>query len=885
MRFEGDWTAPKDFFLETDIEGGNILAYQKFPGVRGLKGHLSMSRQNGNFHVDSTQVAVTLPQVFRAPLNARQAQGDIHWEKYTDYWLISGTDLRVQGEDAAGTGAVTVRMPSDKSVSPYVRLRVDFRDGNGAHAARYYPAARLSPTVLAWMERSFIAGHVKQGYVIYDGPIRNFPFRDGSGKFEVQGHVSRAVYNFLPGWEAIKQGEIDVTVNNDQVLVTGSGKLGSLDVSQVAVKTADAGEGKRTVHVSGKINGPLHETLRVLRETKPEPGKFRWLSYLPAELQATGEGTLNLDLTIPLGDAHSTQVNGEYRFLKNNLTLPGAGVTAEGVAGNVLFTEAGLDAGHVRARLMGGDIALTASQDQGELLLQGQGAITAQGLAPLLGPRVAPHVSGSVNWKASWRGLKDKIDLQAEAQVNKLKISLPPPLDFSDGLPEEKLIVRTEPSNRDTNLVLTASMGSRVNGKLIFARDDDGWRFTMGRVGLGEEHSVAPKDRGLHVNARIQSFDLDQWRSYFEGESTGALDFLNRVSVDIKSLTLFGRHFANQYIDFLHQREIWNGAVSGESAVGNVKFSGKGSSARLELELARLVLAEKKSARTDESADPRRLPTVVLHSKSFTFQNKALGELDFMAAPNASGWNIQRLNLTRPEMKLNVSGNWQFINNHHASEFVIGFNSSDMGKAMEAFGVPNQLAGGQVEIKSKLAWPGPPAAPQLATLNGKVEVSAKKGRFLQVKQGAGRLFGLLDFSAINRYLSFDFTPVFGKGFIYDQIEGQVNIDKGNALTHDFLIRGPATQINADGRIGLVAEDFDLKIELQPKLSNSVTLATWGVWGPQVAAVVLAAQKIFKKQIAAGTRITYVVKGPWDHPEITKSVRQHAPKNAPLKADE
>jgi uncharacterized protein YhdP len=40
----------------------------------------------------------------------------------------------------------------------------------------------------------------------------------------------------------------------------------------------------------------------------------------------------------------------------------------------------------------------------------------------------------------------------------------------------------------------------------------------------------------------------------------------------------------------------------------------------------------------------------------------------------------------------------------------------------------------------------------------------------------------------------------------------------------------------------------------------------------VAAAVLAVQKIFKKQIAKGTRITYVVKGPWDNPVITKLVK-------------
>jgi uncharacterized protein YhdP len=306
-----------------------------------------------------------------------------------------------------------------------------------------------------------------------------------------------------------------------------------------------------------------------------------------------------------------------------------------------------------------------------------------------------------------------------------------------------------------------------------------------------------------------------------------------------------------------------------------VKFSGKGPTARFEMDLAHLVLPDKQHERSDTPADPRRLPAVVLRSKSFELRRKQLGELDFMAEPDTTGWQFRRLNLTRPDMKLNASGGWQYDGKKHESRFDIEFNSPDMGKTMEAFGAPDQLAGGEVSVKSSLSWSGSPSNPQLAALSGKVDVSARKGRFVKVKSGAGRLFGLLDLSAIGRYLTLDFTPVFGRGLIYDRIQGEVKIEKGNAYTSGFSIRGPATQLDIGGRIGLAAEDFDLALELQPKISDTVTIATWGVLGPQVAAAVLAVQKIFKKQIAAGTRITYVVKGPWDNPVITKLVKGEA----------
>jgi uncharacterized protein YhdP len=208
-----------------------------------------------------------------------------------------------------------------------VKLRVDFH-GNGAHAARYYPAEHLSPATLAWMERSFLGGEITEGYLIYDGPIRDFPFRQHTGKFELRGHVRRGVYRFLPGWEPIKQAEVDVAVNGPEVLVTGNGKIGNLDANQVVVRTQDSSDGHRVVHVSGKVTGPVNETLNVLREVKPEPGTARWLAYVPDGLQSVGEGALSLDLNIPLGQAHSTTVSGEYRFLKSALRFPGTGVAA-----------------------------------------------------------------------------------------------------------------------------------------------------------------------------------------------------------------------------------------------------------------------------------------------------------------------------------------------------------------------------------------------------------------------------------------------------------------------------------------------------------------------------------------------------------------------------
>lgn len=192
-----------------------------------------------------------------------------------------------------------------------------------------------------------------------------------------------------------------------------------------------------------------------------------------------------------------------------------------------------------------------------------------------------------------------------------------------------------------------------------------------------------------------------------------------------------------------------------------------------------------------------------------------------------------------------------------------------MGATLAAFGAPDQMAQAEARVSARLAWPGSPSNPGLTGLDGEIKLGADKGRFLQIKPGAARLFGLLELKSIARYVTLDFAPAFGKGLAFDEIRGDVQIERGNAYTQNLTLTGPSLGLAVNGRIGLAAEDYDLLVEVNPKISDAVTLTSWGLFGPQAAAAALAIQKIFKKQIASGTRVNYVVRGPWEEPTVTR----------------
>lgn len=875
VQLAGDWAAPRYFSLKAELDGFGLQTYGDAPGVQGLSGRLTATSDGGEFEADAMQVRVALPGVFRAPLEAKRVRGQLAWQRQAESWQFSGDGLQLMMSDGQVGGDFTLHVPHDTARSPTLRLQTQFRNLNGAHAARYYPVRHLSRKTLEWMESSFLGGEITRGTLVYDGPIREFPFAAGQGRFTLQAQVRNGSYRFLPGWTPVRQAEVDVSVDRDQVRVTGQGRLGGLVARKVTVMTERTSTGHEQVRVRTGLTGPVAEAMRVLYQIEPGSPASDWTHYLPRGLEASGQGELTLAVDIPL-DHMPVRIDGEYRFRQASLREPATGALAEGLEGHVRFSENGVRDSQLRARFLGGAATLTASETDGQVLIHAQGQIGAEGLVALLGPRLAPHVGGSAAWNARWRSASATSGVfQLEAVLTGIHSRLPAPLHFPEGLPIERLVVRTESSSPD-NHVLGLRAGTGVDGRIVFGRQDGAWQLTGGRIAFGDVpgRPVSSRGRGLHVSARLDTLDLDRWFPFLGQE--GARDapaWLTRVSADVGAFELFDRDFGRVGVDLTREKDGWAGSLTGASAAGQLRYARRGQDTQLAFDLSTLTLPAAHAGGRGAETDPRRLPSLTVRSKTFQLRDKPLGELDFAAQPVASGWRISRLNLSRPETQLAATGDWRYSGAQHRSEFDLRLTSSDFSQTLAALGVPEQMSGGELNLTAQLSWPGTPAEWQAATLNGRAEFTADNGRFLQLKQGAGRFFGFLDLSAIGRYLTLDFSPIFGQGFVYDRIHGKMTLERGNVYTDDFSLRGPSAKMSVRGRIGLGAEDFDLSLDVQPQLSDSLTIGSWAVFGPQVAATVLALQKIFKKEITERTRVNYVVKGPWDKPAVTRSLQE------------
>ena len=872
LRVAGELAEPSGVSGAGHIRDLTVRAHRAIPGVRGLSGKFAFSPTEGRFDIEPTPLAVDLPRVFRETLSAERASGRVGWQRDDAGLSVQGDKLKIENADIRASAELRLRIPDAAPADPHVQLRVEFSDGKGARAARYYPR-QLHEATRRFLEDSIVAGEVVEGHLLLDGPASHFPFRDGSGRFEIDGKVRNLTFRYLPGWEPIRAASADVSIRGVDVRITGRGKIGGLDLRKADVQLELEGEPQRNVRVRGRVSGPVADAVAVLRAVKPAPGEpLAWQRFLPVGLTAAGDGELELALDVPLGEG-ATRISGDYRVSRAALLFHEPPLTIEGLDGAVQFNESGPRSGALRGRFLGGEsMAVLATHDDGARELQASGRLLAPQLGPILGASIAERLAGSAVWQLTWRERQGREELSGEMSLDTLRAALPAPLDRPERLASAPLVIRTEAST-PTRVVLALAIGQQASGRLVLASGPSGWQLERGRLAFGEARSTLPNAREVQLAMRADAVDLDGWLELAGGRQRGPPlpAVLTRFSVDAGHLLAFDRDFGRVAAELQRARDGWEGNLSGSAVAGRMRMLGTPARA-LAVDLAYLhvpAAREDASVARREETDPRRLPSIEARVQALRVKDTDYGQFELRGAPSARGWVAERIHLVRDEMDLAGSGEWLVAERQQMSRVNLRFETKDAGKTLEAFRIPDQLAGGQARIDASLSWPGTPADLQAATMSGRLDVNAEKGQFLKAKPGAARLFGLVDLSSISRYLQLDFSPIFGKGFVYDEIRGTVTLERGNAYTRDLSVKGPSATLTLDGRVGLAAEDYDMVLGVAPRFGAGVTLGAYAVFGPQVAIAALALQQLFKEQIAEGTRILYVVKGPWSDPAITR----------------
>lgn len=868
------WTLAGEALTRYSLKAGfremGIKADGIFPGAGGVSGSVDLTEKGGDLRLESGASSLSLPAIFPEPdisLDALKVRAS--WKNSPQGTDIKLEKLEFAGPDAAGSAQGTYRYTGDGPGEIDLTANVDRGDGRAVW--RYMPHA-VNAAARNWIRRGIVAGRGYDGKLVLKGQLKDFPFRDGKGgKFVVTAKATGAKVDYADGWPAIDDIDADMTFDTGMKILASKGRILGATLADVKVVIPDFESSEEMLLVRGTALGPTSEFFKFIEQSPVAEQIDRFTDGM----KAIGNGSLGLELDIPLRRPNDTKVLGDYRF-QNNQLQPLAGLPMlTQVNGRLQITENSVSAKDIVGQVFGGPLKVQVRSAGSNVGVVATGTAAIGEVSKHFGWPLINHLSGNAAWKADINIRRRQADVVVESDLLGISSPLPDPLNKNATMPLALRVERTAPDALREQYRIT--LGKIAQGLII--RKGEHWE--RGVFAVGDAEPRLP-EKGLAVRAATPRIDADAWKNFVLDGAAGSGDAsglaLNVVTLKTPLLHLFDRDYSQVDVSLRPRDGGWQIGVNTREAIGDVfwKSAGEGW---VEGNFKRLVIRQSAEAANGASSLINTLPGMSLSVDDFYIGERALGRLDLKARNDKGAWNLDSLSLENPDGGLKGKGVW--VNSgRHQTRLDFELNARDAGKLLDRLGFADAVRRGKAKMAGELQWSGPLTAIHYPSLTGNLNVEAEKGQFNKLEPGVGKLLGLISLQSLPRRLTLDFRDIFSDGLAFDSIEGKLLVRKGVMRTLEPLrISGPAAQIEIKGETDLKSETQDMQVVVRPEIGGLAAVGAAALVNPVIGAAALVANTVLQKPLNRLFSYRYHVTGTWADPKVDKageSVRESRP---------
>lgn len=888
LAWKGAPAAPERWALAARFAGLGLAAREGLPGLAGLSGSVDGDHQGGRFRIDSEDLRLDLPEVFEpGPLVFSRLQARGGWQRQEERLAIVLDEAAFENADAAGTAAGRY-WPAPTGAGE-IDLQVRLVRAEATAVWRYLPRV-VNDDTRNWLRSGIRAAKVPEARLELKGALDDFPFRDGKGRFLVSVQVADATLDYAPGWPGIEgiDGEVRFEGPGLRILAP-RGRIFGVELIDVLAEVPDLDQRPSEIMtITGRARGPTAEFLRFVSASPVS----RRIDGFTDGMVAEGRGELELQLVMPLRTTIDSRVQGEYRFTDNRITLLEALPPLEAARGRLRFTADTLSLPEAQARLFGNPLRLSAQTgEDGAVRFRAAGRADAAALAAAWELPLLDELAGTAEWSAEVRIGRRGTRVEVVSDLTGFACSLPPPFGKSAGEAwPAKLVFEHAGDGSGAHVALT--VGDRLRAELL--RPDGG--VLRGGVALGRASADAPppSGSGVRVAAVLDRLDLDAWRAVLEraapvadaaGQDAGAangaaLATVAEFALAADEVGVFGQTFKAVDLRARADPGGWKARLESDRADGEFDWreAGKGTlAARFRhLRLAREAGNGESPGEGEPAVEepppedpPQRLPALDVVAERFEINELDLGRLEVLARNRGSLWQLDRFALENADGRLAGRGQWR-AGIRQRTELDFSLETAAMGALIHRLGYPDVVRGGAASLAGQLAWRGAPTRIDYPSLSGRLRLETGAGQFNKLEPGVGRLLGILSLQSLPRRITLDFRDVFSEGFAFDRISGSIDLARGVLRSDDLEIRGPAARVAMSGSADVVSETQDLRVLVQPTLSESVAIgAAAGLVNPVAGVVTYLAQKLLSDPIEKLFAFEYAVTGAWSDPQVAK----------------
>ncbi len=879
---------PPQINLDVQLVGLGWQGQQMIPGVTGVDGTLRVRDNSASLDLDSSQLALDYSAVFGTDWLPARVRGQLGLHRAGNGWVLEGQQIDFVHPHGRAEGRFAVELPEDGA--PYLDISGEFGGLQVAETGAYLPRNVMPETVVTWLEQALLDGEVASGRIVLQGRADEFPFDEAGqdGLFRVAGEVNGVRLDFDPEWPDVLELDGELLFEGAGMRISGrSGTLQGAKLSSVMAEIPDLSEGELSIQGVAEAHG---DALAGVLRNSPLGGAP---GHVAQGLSGGGPAELGLSLAIPLTRAQDTRVDGVLRWHDATLAHDFWPASLDQINGELHFSNERLYARGIQARMLGDPVTLDINHQlrdgvDGHInVIEARGTASARALSILARAPEPSPLSGQTQWNARIEvppGDSDEsLTWRLTSSLHGLAVDMPEPL--AKPVDDRRVVRVFGEVCCEGQRNMDIRYGDVASARLRFESGPGTPAYLRrGLIAIGAEYQGLPESDGVHIRARMPELDtrdIQAWMPDAQTPVEPAMTLPEALPAWLSSLdvALDTLHWADNTLEQVNLRMQREDDGAAGVQVSTALFSGQAQlPADLRQGLWRVDLDRVNLLPRDDQidgqrgwlddVDPRLLPPIDLNVADVQFGEWPLGRLEAQLRPRNDGVRVEESTMASDDLRVRVEGDWRRDQNGaDHSDFRIHMRSGAPDVTAKRLGYEPLLEARRAVLDLDLAWPGNPAAIDLAEARGDARLRVRDGALLNVEPGAGRFFGLVSVYALPRRLSLDFGDVIGSGMAFDSIDGNFDIGDGQAYTRDLEIVGPAAEVRVSGRTGLVDRDLDQRVEVTPSVSSGVALAGTVAGGPVVGAALFVMQEMLQRPLGRITRTRYHIHGSWDDPSV------------------
>ncbi|MCY1260266.1 hypothetical protein D9M69_174150 [compost metagenome] len=864
-----------------NLERVGVSAFHEVPAVENVGGTFSGNLGGGRLDASAQDLLLHLPRLFPEPWRYRSAHARLFWTLDEQALTLGSHLMRVEGDEGRLAGDMLIRLMRDPSREDYMDLRVGLSDGDARFTDKYLPSAlpSMNKNLAEWLHTAIKGGRIEQGYFQWQGDLHHDAPPEAHA-MSLYFRVHDAELDYQPGWPALSQADGEVWVEDSGVRVEASG--GNILQSRVRDVTVDIphvepGEVSH-LHVKGGLDSSVGDGLKILQDSPI--GKNQTFAGWQGEGALKGE--LQLDIPLAKGQVGQSRVIVDFAADGARLQIPKPELELTRLAGAFRYdTDSGLSARNVSAQWRGtrlsGSIRAEGSKGNPRTRVLASGQVPVQTLLEWGGVSKAVPVQGRVPYQLDLLLAGRDSQLQVGSNLQGVAIDLPAPFGKAADESRQANWRMTLDGDERRYWATYANLAS-----LAYAAPADRPLAGRGSLQLGGGAAILPGASGLQVRGRVAQVDAEAWQAvlkkYAGGDVQGASGLLRSADLRIDRFSGFGQTLENLTLDLRRVGSSWQLGLVSALASGQVVIPDLRSQP-LQVRLDRLSLPKSEAIEAQDpsqvpdplqNVDPHSLPAMDVSIRQILLGGKPVGAWNFRVRPTPAGASFDNLDLDLRGLHVGGAMRWEGQAGASRSFYKGRLEGKALEDVLAAWNFAPSVTSERFRLDVDGYWPGSPAHISLRRFGGTLDASLRKGQFVEVEGGAQalRVFGLLNFNAINRRLRLDFSDLLGKGLSYDRVEGVLAATDGVYVTRRPLkVEGPSSDLELNGTLDLAHDQIDAKLLVTLPVTNNLPLAALIVGAPAVGGALFVVDKLLGDRVARFASVQYSVRGPWQNPRI------------------